>query len=49
MGWGSKDKAICPHVLPWPVEGVPSVGVSLIYPNPYLGKFRRKPGKTPNV
>ena len=34
-------------VGPGPVEGVPSVGVFLRDPSPYLRKFWRRPQKTP--
>ena len=42
-----RDKANCPHVEPWPMGGVPSVGVFVRDPYPYLPEFRRKPRKTP--
>ena len=38
-------KANCPLVGPGPIGGMPSVGVLLREPTPYL---RRKPRKTPN-
>ena len=40
------DKADCLKKGPRP--GMPSVGVFLRDPSPYLRKFRRKPRKTPN-
>ena len=41
-------KANCLLVESEPVGRVLSVKVSLMDPSPYLGKFRRKPRKTPN-
>ena len=42
-------KANCPLVGPWTEGGVPSVGVFLKDPRPYLRKFRRKSQKILNA
>ena len=42
---GCRVKAKCPVVGPRPVRGVPSVGVFLRDPSPYLREFRKTPGK----
>ena len=36
-------KANCPLMGPGPIGGVPSVGVFIRDPRPYLREFRRKP------
>ena len=41
-------KANCPLVGPVSIGGMPSVGIFLRDPSPYLSEFRRKPRKTPN-
>ena len=41
-------KADCLKKGPRPIGGLPSMGVFLRDPSPYLRKFRRKPRKTPN-
>ena len=41
-------KADCLNIGPRPIGGLPSVGVFLRDPSPYLRKFRRKPWKTFN-
>ena len=41
-------KADCLRDGPRPICGVPSVGVFLRDPSPYLSEFRRKPRKSPN-
>ena len=41
-------KARLSHQGPRPIGGVPSLGVFLKDPSPYLREFRRKPRKTPN-
>ena len=41
-------KADCLNIGPRPIGGLPSVGVFLRDPSPYLREFRRKPRKTPN-
>ena len=41
-------KADCLNIRPRPVGGLPSVGVFLRDPSPYLREFRRKPRKSPN-
>ena len=41
-------KANCPLVGPGLIGGVPSVGIFLRDPSPYLLEFWRKPRKTPN-
>ena len=38
----------CPLVGPKTIGGMPSVGVFLRDPSPYLRVFRKKPRKTPN-
>ena len=43
---GCRFKANCPLVGPGHVGGVPSVGVILRHPSPYLREFRRKPRET---
>ena len=45
---GCRYESNCPLVGPGTIGGVPSVGVFLRYPSPYLREFRRKPRKTPN-
>ena len=45
---GSRFTPNFPSVGPRPAGAVPSVGVFLIDPSPYLGEFRRKPQKTAN-
>ena len=45
---GVGDKADCLKKGPRPISGMPSVGVFLRDPNPYLHEFRSKPRKTPN-
>ena len=42
------DKADCLKKGPRPIGGMPSVGVFLRDPSPYLREFRRKPQKTLN-
>ena len=41
-------QANCPLVEPQLIGGMPSPGVFLRDPSPYLLKFRRKPRKIPN-
>ena len=48
MGWAVGFKANCPLVGPGITGRVPSVGVFLRDPRPYLRKFQRKPRRTPN-
>ena len=43
MDWVIGFKANCPLMEPGPIGGVPSVGVFLRPPSPYLREFRRKP------
>ena len=45
---GCRYESNCPLVGPGTVDGLPSVGVFLKDPSPYLREFRRKPRKTPN-
>ena len=45
---GCRFKANCPIVGLGPVGKVPSVGIFLRDPSPYLREFRKKPLKTPN-
>ena len=45
---GCRFKSNCPLAEPATIDGMPSMGVFLRDPNPYLRKFRRKPRKTPN-
>ena len=45
---GCRIKANCPFVGPKPVRGMPSMGVFIRDPSPYLPEFRRKPQKTSN-
>ena len=47
-GGGVGVKANCLKKVPLPIGGMPSVGVFLRDPSPYLRGFRRKPRKTPN-
>ena len=48
VGLGCRFKANCPHVGSGLKGDVPSVGVFLRHPSPYLCEFRRKPRKTLN-
>ena len=48
VGLGCRFKGDCPLVGPEPKGGVPSVGIFLRDPSPYLREFRGKPRKTPN-
>ena len=43
VGVGVGDKADCLKKGPRPIGGMPSVGVFLMDPSPYLREFRRKP------
>ena len=45
---GCMFESNCPHVERSTIDGMPSVGVFLRDTSPYLHKFRRKRGKTPN-
>ena len=45
---GVGDKANCLKIGPRLIGGMPSVGVFLRDPSPYLREFRRKTRKTPN-
>ena len=47
-GGGGSFKANCSLVGPGPTGGVPSMGLFLRNPSPYLREFLRKPRKTPN-
>ena len=49
LGWVADFEANYPLVGPRHIGGVPSMGVFLRDPSPYLREFRRKkPRKTPN-
>ena len=50
IGWmdGYRCESNCPIVGPGIIGGMPSVGVILRHPNPYLRDFMRKPQKTSN-
>ena len=49
VGMGFIIKAIFPHVGPEAIEGMPSFGVFLRIPSPYLYEFQRKRGKFKTV
>ena len=48
IGGGVDVNADCLKKGPMPMGGMPSVGVFLRDPSPYLRELRRKPRKTPH-